>query len=158
MARKQELEAIRMDMTPMIDVVFQLIIFFMLVTDLSQQDLADVRLPYAGTAVKDEMQTGRLTFNVLKDGGIEIKRVSQGRMDDPATQEWVRRFLAHEVARGRREPDGTSERAILIRADRDTEFKHIQKILRVCSETGIRICKIHLGAAQTPSRPAADPP
>jgi biopolymer transport protein ExbD len=139
-----------MDMTPMIDVVFQLIIFFMLVTDMSQQDLAELKLPYAQTAAKDELMKGRLTFNLHRDGEIEIKRAKQGTMDDTNTQNWVRGFLVREVAKGKLEPDGTSERAILIRADKDTEFKHVQKLLRVCGETGIRIYKIHLGAAQTP--------
>ena len=66
-------QPIEMDMTPMIDVVFQLIIFFMLVTDMSQQDLAELKLPYAETSQKDEMMKGRLTFNILKDGEIEIQ-------------------------------------------------------------------------------------
>ena len=150
MARaKYEHEVVKMDQTPMIDIVFQLIIFFMLVTDMSQQDLAEVKLPYAATAAKDELMKGRLTFNVLRDGEIEIKRAKQGTLDDPATQNWVRGFLVREVAKGKLEEDGTSERAILIRADKDTEFKHVQKILRICGETGIRIYKIHLGASQT---------
>ncbi|MBM3984152.1 MAG: biopolymer transporter ExbD [Planctomycetes bacterium] len=143
-----EHETIKMDMTPMIDVVFQLIIFFMLVTDMSQQDLAELKLPYAQKAAKDELMKGRLTFNLLKDGEIEIKRDRKGTMDDPGTQNWVRGFLQREVAKKPLEPDGTSDRPILIRADRETEFKHVQKILRVCGENGIRIYKIHLAAAQ----------
>ncbi len=143
-----EHETVKMDMTPMIDVVFQLIIFFMLVTDMSQQDLAELKLPYAQTAAKDELMKGRLTFNLLKDGEIEIKRDRKGTMDDPNTQDWVRGFLQREVAKKPLEPDGTSDRPILIRADRETEFKHVQKILRVCGENGIRIYKIHLAAAQ----------
>ncbi len=151
MARaKHEFDATKLDMTPMIDVVFQLIIFFMLVTDMSQQDLAELKMPFAATAAKDELMKGRLTFNVLKSGEIEIKRARKGTMDEAGTQEEVRGYLVREVAKGRKESDGTSERAILIRADKDTEFKHVQKILRVCGETGIRIYKIHLGASQTP--------
>lgn len=143
-----EHEAVKMDMTPMIDVVFQLIIFFMLVTDMSQQDLAELKLPYAETSQKDELMKGRLTFNILRDGEIEIKRDRKGSMDDANTQNWVRGFLSREVAKGKLEADGTSDRAILIRADKESEFKHVQKILRVCGENGIRIYKIHLAAAQ----------
>ena len=33
-----------MDMTPMIDVVFLLIIFFMIITDMSQKDLEELEL------------------------------------------------------------------------------------------------------------------
>ena len=36
-----------LDMTPMIDVVFQLIIFFMLITDMSQKELEELYLPKA---------------------------------------------------------------------------------------------------------------
>ena len=43
-----------MDMTPMIDVVFLLIIFFMIITDLTQQDLEDLELPMAMHAVADK--------------------------------------------------------------------------------------------------------
>ena len=43
---------IEMDMTPMIDVVFLLIIFFMIITDLTQQDLEELKLPEARAAVE----------------------------------------------------------------------------------------------------------
>ena len=43
-----------MNMTPMIDIVFNLLIFFMVVTDLTQQELANLVLPLAHTAVQDK--------------------------------------------------------------------------------------------------------
>jgi biopolymer transport protein ExbD len=142
--------ASKMDMTPMIDVVFQLIIFFMLVTDLTQQDLADLTLPMAEMAQKDETEEGRMVINIKKDGTIEIKRVPYETLDDPNTVVAMRTFLANEVAKGEKEPDGTSERALLIRADEFTEFKHVQKLMRLCGENGIRIYKIHLAASEPP--------
>ena len=51
---KQAQEEAEMDMTPMIDVVFLLIIFFVLVIDLSQRELEDLILPKATYAVLDE--------------------------------------------------------------------------------------------------------
>ena len=42
-----------MNMTSMIDVVFLLIIFFMIITDLTQQDLEEMKLPKAMAAVPD---------------------------------------------------------------------------------------------------------
>jgi biopolymer transport protein ExbD len=141
-------EGIKMDMTPMIDVVFQLIIFFMLVTDMTQQDLAELKLPVAQMAAKDENEEGRMVINVLKDGEIEIKRQKYSTLDDPGSVQALRNFLAREVQLGTKEPDGTSERALLIRADQFTEFKHIQKVMRICGENGIRVYKIHLAAAQ----------
>ena len=136
------------NMTPMIDVVFQLIIFFMLITDLTQKDLEALTLPVAETASKDEMVKGRITINIDKDGAIVIKKVNYGTLDDPDAVLAMRTFLGNEVLKGEKEPDGTSERALLIRADETTEFKHVQKLMRICGENGIRIYKIHLAAAE----------
>ena len=47
---EQEME---MNMTPMIDVTFLLIIFLMVITDLTQQDLEDLQLPIAQNAQPD---------------------------------------------------------------------------------------------------------
>jgi biopolymer transport protein ExbD len=149
MARRQaDFSAVKLDMTPMIDVVFQLIIFFMLVTDMTQQDLAELVLPIAEMAVKDETEEGRMVVNLFKDGSIEIKRKKYATLDDMEAVAAMRRYLAREVEMGAKEEDGTSERALLIRADETTEFKHIQKLMRICGENGIRIYKIHLAAAQ----------
>jgi biopolymer transport protein ExbD len=141
-------EATKMDMTPMIDVVFQLIIFFMLITDLTQQDLAALKLPMAETAKKDETEKGRMVINIQKDGNIVIKRVPYSTLDDPDTINAMRTFLSNEVAKGKLEEDGTSERSLLIRADQETEFKHIQKLMRLCAENGVRIYKIDLAASE----------
>jgi biopolymer transport protein ExbD len=89
-----------------------------------------------------------MVINVLKDGEIEIKRQKYSTLDDPGSVQALRNFLAREVQLGTKEPDGTSERALLIRADQFTEFKHIQKVMRICGENGIRVYKIHLAAAQ----------
>ena len=37
---------------------------------------------------------------------------------------------------------------LMIRADRGTEFKYIQRVMEVCGKEGIRIWKLELGAAQ----------
>ena len=139
-----------MDMTPMIDVVFQLIIFFMLVTDLTQQDLADLTLPVAQMAAEDETEEGQKTINIQKSGNIIIKRVSYSNLDDPNTIIAMRTYLANELAKGKNEEDGTSERALLIRADENTEFKYIQRIMEICGKQGIQIWKLELGAAEDP--------
>ena len=137
-----------MDMTPMIDVVFLMIIFFMIVSDLSQQDLAELTLPVADNAVEDEMVEGRLIVNVLTNGEIEIKRVNRGTLDEPTAVNALRNYLAVEVQKGEFEEGGFSEKSLLVRADKRTEFKHVQKIMRICGEVGIQIYKIELAAAE----------
>lgn len=140
---------VEMDMTPMIDVVFLMIIFFMIVSDMSQQDLAELQLPVAEKAIDDKTEPGRMIVNVLKDGGLEIKRSPYPSLDDPNSENALRTYLLTEVAKGEREPDsGFSERSLLVRADKLTEFKEVQKIMRICGENGIQIYKVHLAAAQ----------
>ncbi len=145
---KAELPAIEMDMTPMIDIVFQLIIFFMLISDMSQQDLAELQLPLAVTAVKDENQEGRMIVNILTDGSIMIKRTPYGSLEDKNSENALRAYLLTEVQKGKRDKDGLSERALLVRADKATQFKEVQKVMRICGEMGIQIYKVQLAAAQ----------
>ena len=66
-----------MDMTPMIDVVFLLIIFFMIITDLTQKDLEELELPVAVQAVKDKPDPDRVRpiLNIGWDGEIIVRAV-----------------------------------------------------------------------------------
>ena len=147
--KSREGTAVEMDMTPMIDVVFLMIIFFMIVSDMSQQDLAELQLPVAERAVDDKTEPGRMIVNVLKDGKLEIKRQPYNSLDDPNAESALRSYLLTEVVKGEREPDtGFSERSLLVRADKLTEFKEVQKIMRICGEQGIQIYKVHLAAAE----------
>ena len=65
-----------MNMTPMIDVVFLLIIFFMIITDMTQQDLEELVLPMAQFAREDKPDPDeyRPIINIQYDGKIIIKR------------------------------------------------------------------------------------
>src|SRR5688500_12716195 len=66
---------LEMDMTPMIDCVFQLIIFFMLITDLSQLELEEVYLPQAEVAAADKPDPREIRpiVNITSDGTILVK-------------------------------------------------------------------------------------
>jgi len=139
-----------MDMTPMIDVVFLMIIFFMIVSDMSQQDLAELVLPKADMAQDDETEEGRMIINIVESGDLEIKRVAYKSLDDPDAQSAVRTYLQNAVALGEKDPKypDLSARSLLVRADKQTKFKEVQKLMRIAAETGIGIYKIDLAAAQ----------
>jgi biopolymer transport protein ExbD len=139
---------VKMDMTPMIDVVFLMIIFFMIVSDMSQQDLADITLPIAEQAADDKTEEGRMIVNIYPDGEIEIKKVKYETLESQSAVDALRAYLATEVLKGEKDEQGLSERALLIRADETTKFKEVQKVMRVCGENGIKIYKVQLAAAQ----------
>ena len=62
------------NMTPMIDMVFQLIIFFLLVLDFTQKDLEDLDPPSVRNgAVEDKPDPERLLINVTRNTEIVIK-------------------------------------------------------------------------------------
>ncbi len=147
MGKKQEHDfELQMNMTPMIDVVFNLIIFFMIVTDLTQQELEDLVLPKADKCQKDENpEDKRMIINITRPGHYVVKRRDCGNVDDCIDE--IRRHLAAQVKFFDREDDGASKQPILIRADSETEFKYIQKVMQICGEEGIKIYKIELACS-----------
>jgi biopolymer transport protein ExbD len=139
---------VKMDMTPMIDVVFLMIIFFMIVSDMSQQDLADIVLPLAEQASDDKTEEGRMIVNIYPDGMIEIKKNKYQTLENQNAVNALRAYLQTEVAKGDKDEAGLSERALLIRADKTTKFKEVQKVMRICGEEGIKVYKVQLASAQ----------
>jgi len=116
------------NMTPMIDVVFQLIIFFLLSSNLSQQEnTLPLPLPAADSGQDDEgtPDQPRLTITVMADGNLLITGVPV-----PASE------LAARL--GERVKKLGSNVEIRIRADRSVGYKHVEPILLACAKNGIR--------------------
>jgi biopolymer transport protein ExbD len=143
-----------MNMTPMIDVVFLLIIFFMIITDLTQQELEDLKLPVAEKAVEDKPnpEEVRPIINIDYRGEIRVKREV---IYDPETEDYskLEGFLANAASKMDTEFDETTgaelpDNPLLIRADQVTVFKELQKVMEICGKEGIRIWKIEIAAAQ----------
>ena len=57
-------QEVKMDMTPMIDVCFELIIFFMLITEVSSNAKEKFKLPLAEKTSMDVVEPGRLMVNI----------------------------------------------------------------------------------------------
>ena len=143
---KQQDYEMKMNMTPMIDVVFLLIIFFMIVPDLTQQELEDLVLPKADQAAKDENPPEkRMIINITRPGHYVYRRNDLGIVDNCIDQ--IKGHLYSMVEFFPREDDGCSKQPILIRADKKTLFKYIQKVLQVCGEEGIKIYKVELACS-----------
>ncbi len=141
-----------MDMTPMIDVVFLLIIFFMVITDMTQQDLEELQLPVAQNAVADKPNPDefRPIVNIKVDGSIWVKRRMYFDPENPDDYKELKGYLK-DVA-DKMEKDAASklpDEALLIRADMNTPFKYIQKVMEQCGKEGIQIWKVQLAAAET---------
>jgi len=145
MARKKKKntnEPLELNLTPMIDVVFNLIIFFMIVTDLSQKELELLTLPSAMSAVEDKGQDKkRIIVNIDRNGKVIIKR-KEYTLDELA------KYLFGE-AQILRDPENNlfCDRPILIRCDSLATFSAVQDVMRQCAERGVGIWKVQLAAS-----------
>ena len=134
---------VNLDMTPMIDCVFNLIVFFILVVDLGQQELEKVTLPRASEYQKDDKnEKGRKVVNLDIEGVIKVKRrpfsIDQLRTD---LKVWSDGYQ-------REQPGDLCSKPILIRTDRGTEMKHVQKIMQLCGERGLGIYRVELACSE----------
>jgi len=126
---------------PMVDIVFQLIIFFLVATQVKKQEITGLQLPIAKTPEeikKDE--TPPLIINIVRPE-IDKARpyiVMGNRFD----LEGLKRFLRNRK-KSLELTDGTMP-ILRIRADRDSQFKEVQNALIACRD--IEIWKIRLSA------------
>jgi len=128
-------DGIGFNMTPMIDVVFQLIIFLMLANDMSRKEIEEVVLPVAFQGTEDTgREEHRLLVNLVPDpaGGPPRLVVRGADVDLAAFQQ----ILRPEVAR-------VGEALhVLIRADRRIRWQELRWVMQACAAPGIGIHRI----------------
>ncbi|CAN5745626.1 biopolymer transporter ExbD [soil metagenome] len=128
------------DLTPLLDVVFQLMTFFIMVSNFTQ-DIFDqsIRLPVAGSAqpIKDPMQD-RLVLNIDDRGRLLFNNRALG------TEEAIKQIefqaslarLNAEVAGNAISPGEPLPTTVIFRADRYTEFSDVFRLISVCQAQG----------------------
>lgn len=132
-------ESYEPNLTPILDMVFQLITFFMLVINFkgASMDLT-LNLPVLGSARPLEY-VGRhepLTLNIDKEGTVR----SRGETVD------VDAYVAREArllkllldAGGTKLVDGELPVPVVIRADKTVNFTSLLRIMRLCQAEGYR--------------------
>lgn len=117
------------DLTPMIDVVFQLIIFFMYTAQFSQISRTAIDLPeQAGE--RAELAAAAIVVDLNAEGVFLVEQEAV-TLDD---------LLARLQAEVRRV--GAENVELLVRADRNSPAAHINQLAERLSETGIRSWKL----------------
>ncbi len=147
------------NMTPMIDVTFQLIIFFMLVTDMAQREMEELRLPRAARAVKERFaDESLLVVNVRADGSVYIQGrpyfapPAPGRRPDARRLQEV--FAARRQMKIYQEVPGEPTHVrypLLIRADRSAPWQWVQMIMMIAAKEG-GVTRVQMGAMQEEGR------
>ena len=120
------------NMTPMIDVVFLLIIFFLVSSHLAKQEVQrDLPLPGADSGVDPtDDESPRMVINVEGTGEWFVGTRSLGDELDQK-RDALRRSLANKIAKSGKDVE------VRIRSDRTVAYGLIEPILRTCTEAGI---------------------
>jgi biopolymer transport protein ExbD len=120
------------NLTPMIDVVFNLIVFFLVASHFSSAQPSDpVDLPAATQAGDGDEDPRRLVISVLPDGAWKVG----DEQIDLATVEAM-------IADGR--GDGSQPFAVHIRGDRDVPYQFIEPLLTACANSSVTSVRFHV--------------
>ena len=122
----------RIDMTPMIDVVFLLVIFWMVVTAVSTPDRDSAVLPPASEHAGRDLASRRVVLQVRR--GQRTVYAFRGRLYDLSTLAVRLRMLSDDSA------DGVHVlgRAVLIRADGLSDSRKVAALLGLLRRLGVR--------------------
>ena len=119
--RKSLYEEQELNMTPLIDCVFLLLIFFMVTTVFKQPYSLQVVLPEAQQGVIVEEK--KLVASITQDGRMEINR-------QLVTLDNLEQVLL-------REKEGTRSLTLVVRTDQETPHKYLLDLFEVAKRVGI---------------------
>jgi len=134
--RRAEEPKADIDMTPMIDCVFLLLIFFMCTATMSKANLKpEVTLPIAPKAAVPEDLSGRGVINICPIG----TEAPDGYTTEDAPFVVAGRTIgARELTRIISEHINLSpDMRVYMRVDKDTDFKLVRRAIAACSEAGV---------------------
>lgn len=137
---KKRAEESGVNMTPMIDVVFQLIIFFVCTTDMQKKALDEsivLAMAPHGREVQ-EKDPREVVIDLDKEGRISIART---RMDVGYLKDLLRKVVA----------DYGQTTPVVIRADGRTTHADVKRVMDACTAAGlwkVKFSAIREAAAQ----------
>ena len=124
------------NMTPMIDVVFLLVVFFLLSSHLARREnQLELPLPVARTGQQDTADQPKITLNLLADGQLLLSGKS-------LEQHSLAGRLEQAIARHGRQLE------LRLRADEQTPYRFVQPILRAAADSGL--WNVNIAVTQEP--------
>ncbi|MCH8251429.1 MAG: biopolymer transporter ExbD [Planctomycetes bacterium] len=122
---REENTSLAIELTPMIDMVFLLLIFFLVATTFQQSEREmRIALPFAKSSGPISATLRELIVNVDDTGAIIVS----GRRIELADLETM---VAEAVARN-------PEQKVTVRGDRNTAYANIVSVLDICKGAGIQ--------------------
>ena len=122
------------NVTPLIDIVMVLIVFYLLVGQLAIDRRGEVDLPEAARGVEAEPTDTPISIAIRADGTMTIEAVE-------APPDVLHRMVGVLVSQ---HPD----RPVQIRADRAAPYRHVRAALDACRQAGVRHVELATRAAE----------
>lgn len=111
------------DLTPMIDIVFLLIVFFMTVANMQVRERVPIKVPLAENAVIPEERGIRMTITIQSDGALFF-----------GARPVVIEELAGYIAQSRASVESLK---LNVRADANVPFKQVREVFAAAAEGGV---------------------
>jgi len=123
MRRKRSSDACDLDMTPMIDVVFQMIIFFIVTLKMDEKKNETIELEDAKESPTWKGIPRTLEVEVDRRGWLSI---GSYQVTEAKLKSLIRnRYNKHGMF------------PVMIRADKKTKHKDVRKVMDICTDVGI---------------------
>jgi biopolymer transport protein ExbD len=134
--RRRPTDPIDADMTPMIDMTFQLIAFFMVVINFAEADQNQrIHLPSSQLAKPPEVPfENPITLQLTRPEDGKPSMVIFSGQEVPVAQ--VRTLLNREKQFLTLRKQKPSSATVIIRADADAETGTVQQLIKICQEIG----------------------
>jgi biopolymer transport protein ExbD len=129
--KKNKTEILEGDLTPMIDMTFQLIAFFMLLINFSEVDRAEeIMLPESVMAIAPEERPDYQMILNLEPGG-QVTFAGQ-KVD---SIDFLPVIFQQEISNAAREGVEAGEISVIVRSHQDTPTGLVQKLISKCQES-----------------------
>jgi biopolymer transport protein ExbD len=130
------------NLTPLLDMVLQLVMFFILVTNFSMKDVnEEVKLPLAQSAKPTEKADNEVLYlNLDAKGQLMVSGRSEPLTSLAEIGIYLRQQYkeAEESARAKGDKSGQVNTVAIIRGHRDSDFAPIFNILREAKQAGFK--------------------
>lgn len=129
-ARETE-EKIVFQVAPMVDIVFLLLVFFMVSTTFRPEESElKVNLPVAGMASVSAAELEDVIIYIMSDGGVAV---NQQEYDSPTSKELPQlRTMLRKLSSVFR------DQAVIIQTDKDVPLGRVVDVLNACAASGIK--------------------
>ena len=116
------------DLTPMIDVIFLLIIFFLIAGRMIQQGRPEIDVPIAEAALKSAKDDIRTEFTVDSQGNLYHMDRGIGSVFDTTKLQ--------DIVQQKRSQPGGEKLKVYLRADSMATYADVKKVMAACAAKG----------------------